>query len=433
MSKLNKKRWIYLAFVLLLSLFLITVTGCSGSGSSGGDKATGDKTEGAASGDTINIGVLVPYTGELGAYGNYWYNGAKAAVDEMNANGGVLGKQIKIYTEDSESSVEQGIRAAQKLVKANKVIAIHGTESSVAVAIYPFAKESKVTIANPAGGSTRLDQMGPDYMFRTCPSDNFEGIVVAKMLKDAGFKSVAIMYENDESRASSAAALTKEFEKLGGKVTSVVYAARQTSYLNELKKAFADKPDAFFLAGGQESGATIIKEWYQRGYGGQLIVTADLTVPEFFTFVSPEAVEGAWGEMPMTDTNLPEYKQFAEIYKKYIGEAPTGSYESNSYDAMIILGLAMEIAGEASGTAISEHYKDTSDPNGVVVTSFKQAVEEIKKGNKINYQGASGPCDFDKYGNVVGSYVKIIAKNGKWEQGDFYPASTFDDYIKSQQ
>ena len=419
----------YLGMSACLCL-LLAAAGCA---KKGGTESAGsmDKiSQEQAKASEINLGILVPYTGELGAYGNYWFAGAKVAVDEINANGGVLGKKIKIFTEDTETSVEQGIRAAQKLVNVNKVIAIHGTESSVSVAIYPFCKESQVMLSDPAGGTTRLDRIGTDYFQRTCPSDAFEGVVVAKMLQDFGYKSVLIMYENDESRVSSAEALKANFEKVGGKVIMVSYAPRQTSYLAELKKGFAEKPDAFFLAGGQESGATIIKEWYQRKYGSQLIVTGDMTVPEFFKAGGVQATNGSWGEMPMGDTELPEYKQFAAVYKKYTGKDTAGSYESNSYDGMNVLCLAMAIAGEATGKGISDHFRETSDPSGVKVTNYAEGIAALKKGQKINYSGASGPCDFNKYGNSVGSYVLMEGKNGAWVQKKFYPADIFADYVK---
>jgi branched-chain amino acid transport system substrate-binding protein len=412
-----------------LGVILALTVGCAKKEVAGGmDKIS--QVQAAA--PEINLGILVPYTGELGAYGNYWFAGAKVAVDEINASGGVLGKKIKIFTEDTETSVEQGIRAAQKLVNVNRVIAIHGTESSVSVAIYPFCAESQVMLSNPAGGTTRLDKMGTSYFQRTCPSDAFEGVAVARMLQDYGLKHVLIMYENDESRVSSAEALKSNFEALGGKVTMVSYAPRQTSYLAELKKGFAEKPDAFFLAGGQESGATVIKEWYQRKYGAQLIVTGDMTVPEFFAAGGLQATNGSWGEMPMADTSLPEYQQFAKVYLKNTGKETSGSYESNSYDGMNILCLAIAIAGEATGKGISDHFKETSTPGGVKVTNFAEGVAALAKGQKIDYSGASGPCDFNQYGNTVGSYVLMEGKNGKWVQKKFYPTDIFADFIKKQ-
>ncbi|MCX7614943.1 MAG: ABC transporter substrate-binding protein [Clostridiales bacterium] len=374
----------------------------------------------------VRIGILVPYTGELGANGNYWFTGAKVAAEEINAAGGVLGKQIKLFTEDDQSNVEQAIRGAQKLIKVNNCIALHGMESSAQIATYPLCKESQVFNSNPGGGSTRIDNLATDYLFRTCPSDNFDGVATGKMLIDGGYKTLAILYENDESRLSISETVAKEFERQGGKViTKVAYAPNQNSYVSELKKVFATKPDVFYLAGGQESAPTIIKEWRERDYGSQLFICPELCVPDVIKNIGGKMLEGVLSEIPVADNSTPQAKRFAEIWQKVMGVPSSGVFEANSYDGIVIIALAMEIAGEATGKAISDHYKDTSDPNGVKVYTFAEGVAEIKKGNKINYEGASGSCDFNKYGNVRGAYTEFQVKNGKWEQIKFYPESVF--------
>ena len=270
--------------------------------------------------------------------------------------------------------------------------------------------------------------MSDSYLFRTCPSDNFDGIATAKMLIDGGFKTVAILYENDESRLSISDTVAKEFERQGGKVlTKVSYAPNQNSYVSELKQVFATKPDVFYLAGGQESAPTIIKEWKERDYGSQLFICPELCVPDVLKVIGGEILEGVLSEIPVADSTTPEAKRFAEIWQKIMGVPSSGVFEANSYDGIVVMALAMEIGGEATGKAISDHYRETSDLTGVKVATFADGLAEIKKGNKINYEGASGSLDFNKYGNVRGAYTEFQVKNGKWEQIRFYPESTFKD------
>ena len=124
--------------VALLALLLVAigafgVTGC-------GDENGTATTTPAAEGGEIPIGFLTSYTGELGAYGDMWFSAAMMAVDEINAAGGVLGKQIKLYTEDDQTNVEEGVRAARKLINVNNVVAIAGPTSPL------FARGNQIVL-----------------------------------------------------------------------------------------------------------------------------------------------------------------------------------------------------------------------------------------------------------------------------------------------
>lgn len=277
----------------------------------------------SSTGDPIPIGILVPYSGEMAAFGQYVYKAAMLATEEINQAGGPLNREIKLFTEDSESSVEQGIRGARKLITVNGVLAINGPVSTVVTAILQFAKENNVVVTSPYSGSTKLDRIGGQYQFRTCPSDNFDGKASAQMLWDEGFKKIAILHANDEGRTSIAEAMQSEFERIGGKVVAMVpFSGQKSMYLAELKKAFKNQPEALFLAAGQESGPTIINDWDQRGYGKHLMVTADLAIPEFFNLVQPEVAEGILGEIPISQKDTDEFIRFSKKWKQaYDSEA----------------------------------------------------------------------------------------------------------------
>lgn len=373
--------------------------------------------------EPIRFGILASFSGEMAGFGKYAYNAANLATKEINEAGGPLNRKIELYREDDESSVEQGIRGCRKLITQNEVIAINGPVSDVITASMNYAKESEVVIASPYAGSTKLDKLGGKYQFRTCPSDSFDGKASAQMLMDEGYQRIAIMHVNDEGSTSVAESCEEAFKELGGEVVSKVsVSGGKSRYLSELKKAFKDDPEILFLAAGQDTGPTIIKNWNQRGYGENMMVTADLAITEFFDLVSPEVAEGFLGEMPITQKDSEEYKRFAKKWEDAYDSKASGAYQANAYDAQIILALAIEAAGEASGKAIAENYRAVASPPGKEVISFEQGIKELRKGNEINYQGASGPCDFDKYGNVMGSYALLEAKDGEWIERRFYPA-----------
>lgn len=371
----------------------------------------------------IPIGILVPYSGEMAAFGEYVYNAALLATEEINKCGGPLGREIKIYTEDSESSVEKGIRGARKLISVNNVIAINGPVSTVVTGILNYARSNNVVVTSPYSGSTKLDKLGGKFQFRTCPSDSYDGKASAQMLLDEGFKKISIMHANDEGRTSIAESMKKEFERLGGEVVSMVpFGGQQSTYLGPLKKTFKNDPQALFLAAGQSSGPTIIKNWNQRGYGKHLMVTADLAIPEFFDQVNPDIAEGIAAELPITKKDTQEFKRFSKKWKERYNSDAGGAYQANAYDGQIILALAIEAAGEATGQGIASHYREIATPPGKKVYSFAQGIKELRDGNEIDYEGASGPCNFDQYGNVAGSYAYLEAQDGKWERIKFYTA-----------
>ena len=434
------KRILMVSLALVAAMLLLTLlTGCGGSTTTTTAAAGGGTDTTAASGGTdttasgggegdIPIGMLTSYTGEMAAFGTPWFNATKMAADDINAAGGVLGRNIKLYTEDDRSSVEEGIKGARKLIGANGVVAINGPISDVLLAIWPIAKENKVMVTSGAAGTTKLDQTGGDFEFRTVPSDSFDGKIAALVLWENGYKRIAMLYENDEGRKSIAAAVKDEFTKLGGEILAdEAFTPRQPTYAAELKKMSSAAPDAVWLGAGQESGATLLKEAKQRGYNWQWMVASDIAVPEMFDLVGPDVLEGILTEMPSADTESAGFKEWAGRFQKLFNAEPTGGFQSNYYDGMIVEALAMVKSGAATGEGINQSYREVATPPGKEVFNYADGKAAIEAGEDINYQGVSGPLDFDQWGNVSGSYSSLVAKNGTWEVLKFYPATMWTE------
>ncbi|HEX9117062.1 MAG TPA: ABC transporter substrate-binding protein, partial [Anaerolineae bacterium] len=255
----------------------------------------------AASGGNcqIKMGLLVSLTGDLGDQGLGMVPSAQMAVDEINAAGGPLGCKIVIATEDDKSSPQGAVAGANKLVFTDGAITLIGLNSTGTVANIDFARNNKVPILTPYGGTVKLDSGGGDYVFRTVLSDSFAGVGSAKFAKDMGFTKVANLYENGESPQSAAATMKREFEKMGGTIVAdVAFNPGQSSYQAELNKVFAAKPEMVHLAAGQEASAIILKEWYRGNYGGVWLTGNDLAASEFVAQVGPEIMKGIYGQAP---------------------------------------------------------------------------------------------------------------------------------------
>jgi ABC-type branched-subunit amino acid transport system substrate-binding protein len=409
-----------------------TTTGAATTTTAGGGGTTttagGPTTTAGTSGADIPFGFLTSYTGELGAYGTPWYDAGKMAVDDINAAGGVLGRKITLYTEDDASAVEKGIQAARKLISVNKVVVIAGPISDVVVGIYPVCKDNKVFVTSEAAGTTKLDTGYGEWFFRTVPSDSFDGKVAAKTMIDNGIKTISVMYENDESRISISNALKTEFKAEGGTIISdVAFQPKQPTYSAELKKVSAGNPQMVWLGSGQESGSVLLKNAKQAGYKWKWMVSSDLAVPDMFKLVGNDVMQGILSETPSADTSQAYVQDWNARYKATFNLDPTGLFQANSYDQVIIMALAMQMAGTADGTAVSQFYHKVTDvnPNATVVHSYADGLAALKAGKEIKYEGVSGPCVFNDQGNTVGSYTSLIANNGNWDNLTFYPASTF--------
>jgi ABC-type branched-subunit amino acid transport system substrate-binding protein len=346
------------------------------------------------------------------------------ATEEINAAGGPLGCKVVVVSEDDRSSPEGAVAGAKKLVFTDGAITLIGLNSTGITALLDFARTNKVPVLTHYGGTVKLDTEGGDYVFRTVLSDSFAGIGSAKFLTDMGFKTAANLYENSESPQSNAVTMKREYEKMGGKVVvDVAFNPGQSSYQAELKKVFDAKPEIVLLAAGQDSGATILKEWYRGNYGGQWLLGSDLAASEFVAQVGEETMKGMYGQTSGDDVGSLSFKRYEELWKQKTGQA-VAPWASNLYDSFILEALAIEIGGAATGEAINANMKKVTTGE-VKCISYEECVKALREGKTIAYQGVSGPLQFNKYNNVVAPYTMLITEGDHWKVFKFYSADNF--------
>ncbi len=413
-------KWLKLTGILILALALvISLGGC------------GTTTEETAGGDTINFGYSSGFTGDMAPWAEPVVNAANAAIDEINAAGGILGKQVVLYAEDNKSGVEGSVQAATKLLSVNKCTVILGPESDPIMALQSFAKENKIPVIGTQCGTSALDAIGGtgNYLWRTSPSDSFIGICEANVVKNTmGIDKVCIMYENTEGSTSAAESFTHNFEALGGTiVNTIVMSSNQSSYSSEIKKAVDSAPQLLYISTGQVVANTLLKEIYQKSIEIPLLGTTELQNDELVAAVQQAAV-GLMSVRVVENEDSTGWDRFVELYTDKFGVAPmAGYYQSNSYDATIIAALALAAAGENTGEAIENKLSEVANPPGVKVGSYADGIAELAAGNDIDYEGASGPCDFNEFGNVNGPAVAVmeVSSDLKWVQTQKIDATGF--------
>lgn len=401
----------------LASAAVLTLTACGGGGG-GGTASSCD--------NTLTLGILTAFSGELGDFGKIWQEGFDLAVKEMKSSGELPSEwTIDTVVDDEKSDIQEGVRAATAMIKNDEVSAILGPTSGPVTGMVKLAERTETPIVSSAAGTVNLNRLGGEWVYRTVASDSADGEAAATWLADQDHDDVVLLVQNDQSTVSVAKTLTEKFKTNGGTITKTLkYNAGQPTYQSVVQQATAADPGAIFLAGGQESGVTILKELRSAGYpSDQIVVSADMTVPKVIKAVGADWAQGMQGEAAQADAKRDQYKAFAQAYKKEYSTEP-GLFVPNSYDAAMLVGLAAVAADSTCGSDINEQLRDVSK-GGTKVATFAEGAKALAAGEDIDYQGASGPVDLDKSGTVTGSYAVLQVKGDEWEQVKFYPASTF--------
>lgn len=360
--------------------------------------------------ESVKIGSLVPTTGDLAAYGPPVNNGALLAEQDVNAAGGVLGHKIEIILRDTQTNPTAAVDAAKKLVDIDKVVAIVGALSSgVTIPVATSVSvPSKVVQISPASTSEKITTLDDnDYVYRTVPMDALQAPALAQVLsQDKHFKKVSIVYVNNDYGEGLAKGLKTAFEKTGGQVTAMVpYNKKQASYRGEAQQAIKGDPQAVVMISYPQFGTVIMRQILETGYKGTFAYADGMKAPEVAKNVGDQYVNGTYGTVA-ANPNQKLADWFKNHYKAKFGQMPPKPYIDTEYDAVVLISLAMAKGGATTPEAVYKNLRAVANPPGVKVDPrhLAEAFKLLKEGKDINYDGASGSCDFNKYGDVPGNY-----------------------------
>ena len=368
------------ALLLTCALVLVGAAGCGGGGTTGGADA-----------DVIKIGAMGPLTGDLAIYGTAVDNGIKLAVEEINAAGGILGKQVECTFLDEKGDSTEAVNAYNRLVQNAQVVAIIGDVTSTpSIAVAQASVQDGIPVVTATGTDASITQAG-ENVFRVCFIDPYQGEVMASYaMNKLNAKKAAILYNasNDYSIG-----LTKAFEEEAAKGTLQIVAKESynkgdVDFKTQLTKIAASGADVLFLPEYYEEVAQIIPQAKAAGIEMTMLGAdgwdgvkdkvqdkAQLEGALFCCGYSPES----------TDENL---QAFIQKYKDKYGEEPKG-FAAQGYDAMYLLKAAMEKAGSTEKTA--------------VVAALKG----------IDFTGVTGEIVFDENRNPIKGVVVNTFKDGE--------------------
>ena len=400
--------------LLLLLLLLLIMPGCK-------------KTEEA---DTIKVGVVVPLTGGLSGYGGCMQFALEVAADEINAAGGVLGKDIEFIYKDTGTDPDQGKAAAQELVDEGVSVIIGAASSSVTI------KVSEVTIPNSvlqiAPPSTSPDITGladNDFVFRTSPSDLFQGKVMADYLYNeyggSGVANITALFIDNSYGIGLKNTLYTEFIALGGDTLRAVSYPESLATISPGDVDFAPYLDSLYVINAE----VVILMAYDEG---GIAVTQEATSPFLdvidwfgcdgimtngFLNNAGANAEGIEGTAPYHEVDT-LYDLFEARYIVKTGGSKPVTFIPNTYDAGILVGLAIEKAGVSDdGAAVRDALREIAY-GGTVVRTYAAGVTAINASTVIDYNGVSGILDFDTNGDVTAPYQlwKVVSGDFAFQQ-----------------
>lgn len=373
----------------------------------------------AQSSETFRLGILTPMTGAGSTFGPGIAKAATAAAEAINQQGGAGGRRFEVFAEDDQTQPQAGVLAAKKLIDVNKVRAIvGGWSSSVTMSVLPLTTEADVIYVHV---STAPDLSFPQNNkkwlgFRFQGPASLYGAAYAEVCAREGFKRVAVMAFNNGSAVGIAEAFDKAWSARGNKVVErVVYEPNQTSYRAELQKILAAKPDCVVTGSYLTDTTIILKDWYQSGATNKWLGPSWAINSDLVKALGPEASEGVMSIITVPNEGAASWKAFDETYRKVMG-APgdTNKDAAMNWDAINVIALALEAGKGADGVALAKNIKAVTGPKGIKVTSFAEGRDLLRKGETINYEGASSAVDFDDKNDVNSGYALETIAKGKF-------------------
>ncbi|HLX77825.1 MAG TPA: ABC transporter substrate-binding protein [Acidimicrobiales bacterium] len=381
---------------------------------------------GATSGESPTGSALVfaefnPFSGPDASFGPEMLVACDAAVLVINQNGGVLNHKATCKGFDTHGDPADAVPAAEQMVATTSGLAgVIGPSSDEALATVPILNRADVPMFADTGQAA-FDKTTDSYFWRVSPADDVKGYAMAIWAHEKGYTRAAVVFGNDIGSQSNVPTLVRAFELQGGMVVSnLSIALDATSYRTEIESMLSKHPQVIFTEEDPATAATFLSELESLNHNKLLpIVGSEVTLESNWIQAVSHAVGSTLlkqylaGVQPYAPTSGPAYKTFntALFASKAASKAnlevySTDPYAMGYYDSVNIMALAMIDAHSTSRAVYNKYIATVSNPgkNKVVVTSFAAGKAALAAGKSIQYVGASGVIDFNKWHNSTGPF-----------------------------
>ncbi|MXX23385.1 MAG: branched-chain amino acid ABC transporter substrate-binding protein [Rhodospirillales bacterium] len=344
------------------------------------------------SGQPIEVATVGPLTGQYASFGQQLEQGGAAAVADLNAQGGVLGRQLVFSAEDDACDPKQAVAVANSLASKEVPIVIgHFCSGSSIPASNVYAEEGIVQIS-PASTNPQFTERGLDNVFRTCGRDDAQGLIAGVYLAEShGSDRIAIVHDKtaygkglaDETRAALNAQGVTE-------VLYEAYTAGEKDYSTLVSKLKLEQIDVLYVGGYHSEAGLIVRQMRDQGLDTQLI-SGDALVSQEYWAITGEAGEGTRMTFSPDPRNNPEAADVVKRFREELNYEPEG-YTLYTYAAIQAWAQAAESAGSLEPDAIKAALKGGT------------------------FETVLGTLSFDEKGDIEGpSYVFY-----EWSNGDYH-------------
>ena len=374
---------------------------------------------------TLRIGDVLPFTGDLAAYGANLDRAVRVAIGLQNAalKKDGLAKKIKVSlvgSEDGQTQASASVEAATKLVKSNHANVIIGEMASSAT--IPMAQSvtipNKIVQISPTSSAPQITSIADNgFLWRTYPSDTLQGKVLAQAAVDAFAKgTVNVGARNDAFGTALKQLFVTEYQRLGGKIgENFSWNPDQANFDSEAQKLVSGNPAGYVIIDFPETFQKFAPALVRSGKwdASKTLMTEALRNATVLDGIGSPVV-GLRGTAASA-AGGPAGASFAAYWKSHVtGAKPYTGFEGTSVDAANVAFLAALKACSASPTKIKANLISVSGPPGAKVTyaQLAKAIKLIRAGKEVDYEGAFSPVDFDANGDIGSAVFEIWKYDG---------------------
>ncbi|MDP9444374.1 MAG: ABC transporter substrate-binding protein [Actinomycetota bacterium] len=353
------------------------------------------------------LGSLLPLTGDLAFLGPPEVAGVELAVQDINEAGGVLGNDVRLAQADSgDGSPDIAPSETDKLLNAGVDAIIGAASSSVSLSVIDKITSAGVVQMSPANTSTAFDNCDDNgFYFRTAPSDVLQGAVLANLIANDGHDNIAILARQEAYGEALANQVDKVFTESGGTVVEkVFYTPEATNWTSEVQRIAASDPEAIVLIAFNET-TSIVPEMVSNDIGpnNKQVYFVDGNTADYSKEFQKGTLDGVRATYPGAELTSDFRQRLLEVDPKL----DSFTYGPESYDAAMLIALAAVAANDDSGASIARNLEAVSD-EGTECTTFEECRSMLENGDDIDYQGVSGPINFNGTGSPSAATIGIF-------------------------
>jgi ABC-type branched-subunit amino acid transport system substrate-binding protein len=329
----------------------------------------------------------------------------------------VLGRPLEVLHADTSCDPADAIPAAKQLL-AQGVVGVIGPETQEIDAVQALLTKTHVIIEFQ-GGDTSRDQQTDPYLFRDTPSDSQLGVAMALYARRMGYQRAAMLFYADAGAQTFRAPIRAAFTNLGGQIVSdLPVIPGQISYAQQVQQVIASKAQVIFTQVDAPTAAVLFRDANSVDGPAIPFIGTDVTAGADFLRaiglkVAHDHLVSVYGTA-VTGTATTEFA--AALQVRFPGQQPMAN-ATYAYDAVVTLALAQVQAKTVDGEKVKDVMTTVTNPGGEPCFSYPGCLTLLSAGTKINYEGASGNLDYDRYHNVFGPYGAFQAdEHGRQQQ-----------------